>query len=64
MASRASTHRAEWGDTPGSPKRPGLRITRGQHHLFVPDDELFNVANQIADHLDSLRNTTPRKAAS
>lgn len=35
-----------------------MRIQRGKHNVFVPDDELFDLASQIADHLADTRNTT------
>lgn len=66
MSPRASAHRTSWGITPTSPKRPGMRIQRGKHNVFVPDDELFDLASQIADHLAdhlSTTTTTNRKAA-
>lgn len=58
MTDTAFARTANWGDTPTSPKRPGMRIQRGKHNVFVPDEELFNLATSIADYLDSVRHTT------
>ena len=44
-----------WGSTPDALKRDGMRIQRGPHFVFVPDDELLSLANSIADHLANLR---------
>lgn len=53
-----STRPSRWADTPGGTRRPGLRIERGQHYLFIPEADLLDLANQIADHLAGIRYTT------
>lgn len=58
MTPRATAFSFKWGETPASPKRPGMRIQRGTHTVFVPDDELLNLANQIADYLAGHRHPT------
>lgn len=54
----AKAHPTRWADTPGESRQPGLRIQRGPHFLFVPEVELLDLANQIADHLAGVRYTT------
>lgn len=58
MHNKATARHANWGDTPDSPKRSGMRIQRGRFSVFVPDEELFNLANDIADYLDGDTHTT------
>lgn len=52
MNTRTSIHPFRWGDTTDGPKRDGLRINRNGRWLFVPDSDLLDLANNIADHLD------------
>lgn len=52
MSTRTTTHPFRWGDAPDAPKRDGLRINRNGRWLFVPDSDLFDLANNIVDHLD------------
>ncbi|MGP5641681.1 hypothetical protein ACTXPS_19895 [Brachybacterium tyrofermentans] len=47
-----------WGDTPVSPKRSGLWIERDHRRLFIPDESLLGLANDIADHLAGARSET------
>lgn len=58
MNDKATARHANWGDTPTSPKRSGMRIQRGRHNVFVPDEELFDLATDIADYLDGDSHTT------
>lgn len=43
--------RFKWADYKDGEKRWGLRIDRHKGWIFVPDEELLELANTIADRL-------------
>lgn len=54
MHETATARPTRWGDTPTSPKRTGMRIQRGPHNVFIPDEELAHVAHLLTEHLAEL----------
>lgn len=45
-----------WADEYGGPKKNGIRIDRARGWIFVPNDELLDLANALADHIERNRN--------
>lgn len=54
----ASIHRTDWHDRATGRRENGVMIRRLRYSVFVPDGELLNLANQIADHLAGIRHRT------
>lgn len=45
-----------WGDDPRGPKYPGVRINRGPGWVYIPDTEILELANTLADYLTNNNN--------
>ena len=45
-----------WADEYGEPRKHGIRIDRARGWIFVPNDELLDLANALADHIEGNRN--------
>lgn len=41
-----------WADEAGGTKHPGVRVGRARGWVFVPDTEVLELANLLADHLE------------
>lgn len=46
-----------WADQQGGTKAKGVKITRGRVFLFIPDTEVLDLANELADHLANRTNS-------
>lgn len=47
--------RFRWASELGGPKEHGIRIDRARGWIFVPNDELLDLANALADHIEGNR---------
>ena len=45
-----------WGDDPRGPRHPGVRINRGPGWVYIPDTEILELANTLADYLTNNNN--------
>ena len=44
-----------WADEPGGPKEHGIRIGRARGWVFIPNSEVLDLANALADHIERSR---------
>lgn len=44
-----------WADEPGGPKKHGIRIDRARGWVFIPNSEVLDLANALADHIERNR---------
>ena len=44
-----------WSTEVGGTKERGVRIQRGKRDLFIPDSEVLDLANALADHIERNR---------
>lgn len=52
---KANAEPWHWSDRRQDPRVPGMRVQRRERWVFIPDNELLNIATQIADYLEARR---------
>lgn len=45
-----------WRYTDGRPNLPGVRIDTGRSMVFIPNEHVYNLAMDLATHLERNRN--------
>ena len=47
--------RFRWASELGGPKEHGIRIDRARGWIFIPNSEVLDLANALADHIERNR---------